>query len=420
VAAAALAGSAHAQAAIVWCGGSEETTANRVPDLEPSSPNQIHVVYATPADGPDNFAALASPIASDVAALDAWWQSQDATRTLRWDLYPFAGCTSRYGQLDLGFLRLPGGASFYAEDSGTRLDNDVAAALQQDETTKTLVYFDGHVSDNRVCGESRVVPQSGGQLGTAYVFLGSDCDLHVGDGASAALTAAHELVHDLGGMPDTGPPHPCPGDRGHPCDSTIDVLYPFLQEGASLGTTLLDVGHDDYYGHNGDWWDVQDSPWLIHLPQFPLHVAVEGSGKLTLSLDADCSAGCSLTLDNGLPVQLSAAAAGGWRLAGWTGDCSDDPCTLTMDGPKSVTAVFRRAPQLVRVTVTGKGRVTSSPAGISCPATCAHAFAAGTVVRLVARPARGHRLVAWGGACTGRGVCSVRADQVRAVRVRFR
>jgi hypothetical protein len=101
-----LATTARAQAAVAWCGGDEVTT-NRLPEVEVSSPNQIHVVYATPSDGPDNFGALAPSIASDVAAIDAWWQGQDSTRTPRWDLYAFPGCTSRFGQLDIGFVRLP-------------------------------------------------------------------------------------------------------------------------------------------------------------------------------------------------------------------------------------------------------------------------------------------------------------------------
>ncbi|TML84193.1 MAG: hypothetical protein E6G08_17890 [Actinobacteria bacterium] len=79
-----------------------------------------------------------------------------------------------------------------------------------------------------------------------------------------------------------------------------------------------------------------------------------------------------------------------------------------------------REPQPVRVTVAGKGRVTSSPAGISCPGSCSHAFAAGTSVRLAARPARGRRFAGWSGACSGRGACTMRADRVRAVRATFR
>jgi hypothetical protein len=32
-----------------------------------------------------------------------------------------------------------------------------------------------------------------------------------------------------------------------------------------LGTSILDVGRDDYYGHAGSWWDVQDSGLLYDL-----------------------------------------------------------------------------------------------------------------------------------------------------------
>jgi hypothetical protein len=415
-----LATTARAQAAVAWCGGDEVTT-NRVPEVEVSSPNQIHVVYATPSDGPDNFGALAPSIASDVAAIDAWWQGQDSTRTPRWDLYAFPGCTSRFGQLDIGFVRLPREGAFYSGDDGGRLDSDIAAAVSPGFTVKTLVYYDGGLNNPRVCGESRLAAQSGGRSGIAYVFLRSNCDLHVGDGGSAALTAAHELIHDMGAMPEQGPPHACPGDAGHPCDSSADILYPFLNPSFSLGTTLLDVGRDDYYGHNGSWWDTQDSQWLIHLPQFPLRTSVEGSGELTINVETYCAAGCTLTLDNGFDIRLAGVAADGWRFARWRGDCSGgEACILTMDGQKTVTAVFERAPQAVRVSVQGKGRVTSSPTGISCPGSCSHAFAAGAVVRLTARPARGRRFAGWSGDCTDRRPCTVRTDRVRSVRATFR
>src|SRR2546428_804809 len=55
-----------------WCGGDARTSSNRLPDLQ-LSPHQIRVVYATPSDGPDNFAADAPLIAADASAIDAWW-----------------------------------------------------------------------------------------------------------------------------------------------------------------------------------------------------------------------------------------------------------------------------------------------------------------------------------------------------------
>jgi hypothetical protein len=54
----------------------------------------------------------------------------------------------------------------------------------------------------------------------------------------------------------------CPGDQGHPCDSTTDLLYPSGSASDTLQTRVLDAGRDDYYGHAGAWWDTQDSLFL--------------------------------------------------------------------------------------------------------------------------------------------------------------
>src|SRR3954463_4629871 len=82
-----------------WCGGSEETAADRVPDTVDAF--QVHVVYAVPAGGADRFAQLVSPIATDMASIDAWWRNQDSTRTPRFDLASFTGCATTFGRLDV-------------------------------------------------------------------------------------------------------------------------------------------------------------------------------------------------------------------------------------------------------------------------------------------------------------------------------
>ena len=85
-----------------------------------SSPRQVHVTYAIPADGVDQFAAFGSRLATDAEAMDVWWRREDPTRTLRFDLFAFPGCTAKFGRLDIGFVRLPRSGGSYLGDIGCR------------------------------------------------------------------------------------------------------------------------------------------------------------------------------------------------------------------------------------------------------------------------------------------------------------
>jgi hypothetical protein len=67
----------------------------------------------------------------------------------------------------------------------------------------------------------------------------------------------------------------------------------------------------------------------------------------------------------------------------------------------------------------GKGKVTSSPRGISCGKVCAHGYGYGTTVRLKAKPAKGSRFVRWSGACKGTGRCTIAVTADVAVRALF-
>jgi hypothetical protein len=55
----------------------------------------------------------------------------------------------------------------------------------------------------------------------------------------------------------------------------------------------------------------------------------------------------------------------------------------------------------------GKGKIVSSPRGISCGKTCSHGYAYGTSVTLKAKPAKGSRFSRWSGACKGTGKCTI-------------
>lgn len=413
--------SARPPAAYTWC-GSDETQQNRVPDLELSKAQQVRLVYAIPSDGADNFQAMASGIANDAAWIDQWWQSQDPTRTPRFDRYPFPGCTSQWGQLDIGFIRLPHDTAYYAapDSPSIVLDNDLVRTFPDNQ--KTIVYYDGPTRNKQICGETDYLANTfGGGNGIVYIFLQSNCHLTpLGSGGSAEV-AAHELLHNLGAVPDQAP-NECPApNTGHVCDSTSDVMYPFIAPGSTLDSVILDFNHDDYYGHSSSWWDVQDSDWLEHLPQFPFSVAVQGSGTVAArasTVKLPCDTGCSaISLDNGTNVTVIGVPAAGWKFSRWNGACSGASpiCTLSLSAAADVTATFEKAKLRVAAAVAGKGKVTSSPAGIACPGACMTTFAS-TSARLAAKASAGWKFTGWRGACTGTKPCVLtQPGSVRAV-----
>jgi hypothetical protein len=414
---------ARSVAAPVWC-GSGASSSDRKPDFELSSERQVHVLYAYPADRAGRFDQLASPLATDVGAIGEWWRKEDPTRGPRWDLYAFPGCTSEAGMLDLASVRLPRPSSAY-EDSNDidTLTSDLLGVVGPLE--KALVYYDGPRSEPRVCGTSWMAPLYAGRLGFAYVFLRAACNGDVGAGGAAAVTAAHELTHSLGAVPLTGPPHVCQsqGMSGHVCDDPADLMFPF-SSGLPLAATTLDTGNDDYYAHSGTWWDVQDSPWLSHLPQHRLEVAVVrhgGSGRVTSSpAGIDCGTSCAASWDDGLTLQLRAVPEPGARLWSWSGSCTGwGDCKLELRDTSSVGATFGPNRYRIAVSIHGRGRVLSVPGGLACRGTCGAWFAPGTTVRLRAKPLAKWRFGHWSGACTGAGACLVRADADLAVGATF-
>jgi len=421
---------ATARRALAWC-GSTPSANDRQPDLDISSPDQVHVVYAVPSDGADRFSDYAPRIATDAAAIDSWWQGQDPTRTPRFDLYPFPGCTTKYGELDISSVRLPRTGDAYGPQSGSTLIFDLTDFDSLD-AKKILVYYDGPVPDDekQICGTAYVdgsSQTSGGADGFVFVWLGSACPDDVGSGAFSAAVATHETLHTFGAVP-SGAPNECPSSPGHVCDSTSDVLYPFATLSTSLATVTLDVGHDDYYGHSGSWFDVQDSPWLTHLPQVQLAVGLAGSaGRVDVVSPgaATCTEACSFAVDSGVEVTLHATAPAGSRLVGWSGACSGTgDCTVTMDSATNVTATFARGAARVarRVTasVRGKGTVTSAPSGIACPGRCSASFASANV-RLTEKPAKGYRFTGWIGSCHGKTPsCTLKLDRNKAARATFK
>ena len=408
--------SAERAAAVDWCGG--EVAVDQPDTL---GGNLVHIVYAVPSDGPDRFAERASPIATDLGGVADWWRGQDATREPRFDFAAPPGCTTRFGALDITSLRLTRPATDFTSPAiGTEFVLEGVGQTLDDPDKKYLVFFDspGNLEQD-VCGTAFREPRRGGVEGSAVVWIVPNlvgfpgCGF-LGNVGYVAATAAHELIHSLGALDSPGPPHPCPGDDGHPCDNVADVLSP-SGTSDSLFDYILDAGHDDYYAHSGAWWDVQDSVWLAHLNAPPRRVSVTIAGAAAGSTVQSgppgiaCPPRCATNFDSDMAVSLSAAPAEGVRFLGFAGDCSGSGCAVPLGRPASITARFAAIRWPISVRVRGGGRVTTLPRGVvACPGRCRGTIAFGSTARLIATPARGYRFVRWSGACTGRRPCTVR------------
>ncbi len=236
-----------------WCGSGEPST--DLPDAV--SAFEWHVVYAIPLNGQDRFAYFAPRIAGDVAALSNWWIGQDSTRRPRFDVIDAPGCASEFQRVDITVAHLP---HANADESFTQIETDLRAQGFASVDKGYLVYYDGslNVSDEYgVCGQGAVTD---GPWAYSVVYLQACFQTSSDD--YRAETAVHEMVHGMGAVePDA--PHYC--DNGHVCDSPNDLMKAVATDGESLATGVLDAGRDDYYGHSGNWFDVQDSGLLYEL-----------------------------------------------------------------------------------------------------------------------------------------------------------
>ena len=154
-----------------------------------------------------------------------------------------------------------------------------------------------------------------------------------------------------------------------------------------------------------------------------LTVSKSGSGTVVGSRSGiTCGTKCSHPYACGTSVTLTAKAALGSVFTGWSGACTgtSTTCHLSMTAARAATATFAvLKPLTVTKVGTGRGKVVSSPAGISCVANCTHKFAAGTVVILTATAKSGSSFIGWAGACSGTGNCVVTINAATKVKAKF-
>ncbi|MBL9018756.1 MAG: hypothetical protein JNL83_31510, partial [Myxococcales bacterium] len=150
----------------------------------------------------------------------------------------------------------------------------------------------------------------------------------------------------------------------------------------------------------------------FELATYTVTVTRAGAGTGTVAGNGlACGTTCSITVDHGTMISLTATPANLSVFAGWGGACTGNgACTLTVTDDVAITASFA----LDNLTLfaskggNGTGTVTSAPAGINCGADCSETYTANQMVTLTAAPGTGSTFTGWsGGGCTGTGTCTV-------------
>jgi hypothetical protein len=160
--------------------------------------------------------------------------------------------------------------------------------------------------------------------------------------------------------------------------------------------------------------DTTVTPSFMAARTLTVTVNESGHGYVTsTSPEFSCSYICAEEFAEGTRITLSPTPYPGYRFTGWSGGgCSGmGTCVVTLGTDAAVTATFAAIPShilKVSETGTGKGTVSSAPAGIFCGSECSAGYEEGTTVTLSASPNYGSVFTGWsGGGCSGTGTCTV-------------
>jgi alpha-tubulin suppressor-like RCC1 family protein len=147
-----------------------------------------------------------------------------------------------------------------------------------------------------------------------------------------------------------------------------------------------------------------------------------GNGLVSSSpAGINCGYTCSATYAPGTVVTLTATPLEGSTFTGWSGcdAVSGTTCTVTMNGARSITAGFFKPVLSVSKAGTGRGDVTSNPAGLVCGSAddnCTASFSTGTQLTLTASPVTGSLFGSWSGCdSASSATCTLTLNASRSV-----
>ena len=284
-------------------------------------------------------------------------------------------------------------------------------------------------------GTPTFVQQSTYQPDTTYRWMGSAAMDGAGDlalGFSASSAAIHPEIRYAGRLATD------PASQLAQGETTL-----FAGGGSQTDTSnrwgdysdmTVDPVDDCTFWYTQEYYSTTSSfNWRTRIGDFKfpscavhrLTAAKAGSGSGTVTSNPsgiNCGTTCAFTFAHGTSVTLSATPVAGFVFAGWSGGgCSGtSTCTVALNADTTVTATFVVARTLtVAKSGSGSGTVTSSPAGISCGATCSAQFNDGTSVTLSAAAASGVQFTGWSGDCSGTGTCMLTMSANHSVTAGF-
>ncbi|MBA3459633.1 MAG: InlB B-repeat-containing protein [Deltaproteobacteria bacterium] len=135
----------------------------------------------------------------------------------------------------------------------------------------------------------------------------------------------------------------------------------------------------------------------------------------------NCGATCTVMVDHGTMLSLTATPGTLSVFAGWGGACSGmATCATTVTGPTAITANFALDDVTLFVTKGGNGAGTVTATGINCGADCNETYTAGQMVTLTAAASTGSTFTGWtGGGCTGTATCTLTMTAATTVTATF-
>ena len=146
-----------------------------------------------------------------------------------------------------------------------------------------------------------------------------------------------------------------------------------------------------------------------------------GSGTVT-SADSgiNCGSTCSANYSDGTAVTLTATAATGSTLTGWTG-CdvvSGSTCRVSVIAARSVNANFGLIPEALTATMNGTGNGGLAATGLTCTgATCTGTYNYGDSVTITATAATGSGFTNWTGCDSVGAAAKINAAKVGSAKV---